>query len=161
MYGLTTKFREQPMPIRKPWRVACLNTCLPSLLNKTCDHSHIHAPCVGRETLFTQGYTPEICRIIHEAIQKDMRGFSVHLKSAVLSSTYTSAPAVSLELPSGASASSPLPLRESPKGAKQPNFVTVSYHNPVAVFRLTQKGTGTVCPRDCITPLTRLARRHA
>ena len=119
---------DSPMLIRKPWRVACLNTCLPRLL-KTCDHSHVHAPCVGRETLFTQGYTPEICRIIHEAIKQDMRGLSVHLRSA----RHTSAPAVSQELPSGASASQTSPLQEWPTGASQSTFVTVSYSLPVAV----------------------------
>ena len=72
MYGLTTRFAKVEMPIRKPWRVACLNTCLPEMLNMTCDGSHSHVPCEGRETLYTQGYTPAICGTIHHAIAEDI-----------------------------------------------------------------------------------------
>ena len=72
MYGLTTRFAQVKMPIRKPWKVACLNTCLPEMLNLTCDGSHDHSPCEGKETLYTQGYTPAICDTIHHAIGEDI-----------------------------------------------------------------------------------------
>ena len=72
MDGLTTRFAKVEMPIRKPWRVACLNTCLPEMLNLTCDGSHSHVHCEGRETLYSQGYTSAICNVIHLAIAEDI-----------------------------------------------------------------------------------------
>ena len=53
-----------------------MNTCLPKVLNKKCDGSHNHAPCVGRDTLFTQGYTPSICKVIHQAISRDIQSLA-------------------------------------------------------------------------------------
>ena len=65
MYGLTTRFQVgKQTPIRKPWMIACLNTCLPEFLNLTCDGSHSHAACQGQETLLTQGHTPSICKAV-------------------------------------------------------------------------------------------------
>ena len=74
MYGLTaTSGGMAGMPIHKPWRVACSpSSCLPELLNRRCDGSHEHTPCAGQNTLLTQGYTPEIAKIVHQAIVKDI-----------------------------------------------------------------------------------------
>ena len=74
MYGLVaTTGRDAGKPIQKPWRVACSpNSCLPDLLNKRCDGSHGHTPCQGRNTLMTQGYTPEIVGIVHQSIVRDI-----------------------------------------------------------------------------------------
>ena len=61
------------MPIQKPWRVACSQgSCLPDLLNRRCDGSHDHTPCQGQNTLLTQGYTPEIVKIVHQSIMQDI-----------------------------------------------------------------------------------------
>ena len=60
------------IPINKPWRVACSpNSSLPRLLNKKCDRSHDHTPCAGANTLGTQGYTDDVCKIVHQSIQYD------------------------------------------------------------------------------------------
>ena len=74
MYGLVAeKGPMQGAPINKPWRVACSpNSSLPKFLNKKCDRSHEHTPCAGRNTLGTQGYTDEICKIIHQSISHDI-----------------------------------------------------------------------------------------
>ena len=74
MYGLVAaKGRDAGMPIQKPWRVACSpNSCLPSLLCKRCDGSHDHTPCQGQNTLLTQGYTPEIVKVVHQSIVHDI-----------------------------------------------------------------------------------------
>ena len=42
------------------------------MLNKRCDGSHDHTPCAGQNTLLTQGYTPEIVKIVHQSIQRDI-----------------------------------------------------------------------------------------
>ena len=78
MYGLVAqKGRDAGTPIQKPWRVACSpNSCLPDLLNKRCDGSHAHTPCQGQNTLLTQGYTPEIARIVHESITQDIKALN-------------------------------------------------------------------------------------
>ena len=144
MYGLVTKFREKAMPIRKPWRIACMNTSLPQFLNKTCDHKHEHAPCAGRETLYTQGYTPDICKAIHEAIRHDLKTLS-----------------------KGAFASAPAHL-ESPKGQESPaglTFISVTHDincghlgsntdsvpgapAPVSLVIQSFEGTATAVPLD-------------
>ena len=82
MYGLVAvKGRDAGMPIQKPWRVACSpNSCLPSLLNRRCDGSHDHTPCQGQNTLLTQGYTPEIVKIVHQSINQDIA--AINKKSA-------------------------------------------------------------------------------
>ena len=41
MYGLTAMHGEKKgLPIKKPWRISCVNTCLPNFLNTLCDKSH-------------------------------------------------------------------------------------------------------------------------
>ena len=78
MYGLTaTSGGMAGMPIQKPWRVACSpRSCLPKLLNRRCDGSHKHTPCAGQNTLLTQGYIPEIAKIVHQAIVADIAAFN-------------------------------------------------------------------------------------
>ena len=58
------------------------------MLNLTCDGSHNHSPCEGKETLYTQGYTPAICDTIHHAIAEDisrLRNRPAALSAQVLS----------------------------------------------------------------------------
>ena len=75
MYSLVAqKGRDAGTPIQKSWRVACSpNSCLPSLLNNICDKSQCRTSCQGQNTLLTQGYTPEIARIVHESITQDIK----------------------------------------------------------------------------------------
>eukprot|EP00969_Alexandrium_andersonii_P134180 5935137-Alexandrium_andersonii.AAC.1 len=40
--------------IRKPWRIACLNSSLPRFLNRTCNSHRRHYPCEGRDAMLTQ-----------------------------------------------------------------------------------------------------------
>ena len=42
------------------------------MLNHRCDGSHEHTRCAGQNTLLTQGYTPEIARIVHTSIRRDI-----------------------------------------------------------------------------------------
>jgi len=74
MYGLVASCGPMTgMPIQKPWRVACSpGSSLPTLLNKRCDGSHDHTPCAGQNTLLTQGYTPEIAKLVHQSIVRDI-----------------------------------------------------------------------------------------
>ncbi len=74
MYGLVASAgRDKGMPILKPWRVACSpGSSLPNSLCKRCDGSHDHTRCAGQNTLLTQGYTPEIARIVHKSIRCDI-----------------------------------------------------------------------------------------
>ena len=71
MYGLRARHDKRNRLIKKPWRMACLNSCLPDLLNKRCDKQHEHYPCQGQDTVLTQSYTHEIRKIIHQARAKD------------------------------------------------------------------------------------------
>ena len=82
MYGLVAAHGPHAgMPIQKPWRVACSpNSSLPTLLCKRCDGSHDHTRCEGQNTLLTQGYTPEIAKIVHQSIIRDI---TMHNKSSV------------------------------------------------------------------------------
>ena len=41
-----------------------------------CDWAHNHVPCVGRDTLFTQGCTPSMCKVIHKAIRLDLQSLA-------------------------------------------------------------------------------------
>eukprot|EP00974_Lingulodinium_polyedra_P026029 2513501-Lingulodinium_polyedra.AAC.1 len=72
MYGLRPRSQKYCNTfIRKPWRIACLNSSLPDTLNKRCDGQHLHHPCEGQDTLLTQGYTDEICQVIRDSIRRD------------------------------------------------------------------------------------------
>ena len=74
MYGVVAKYGDKKgMPIRKPWRIMCKNSCLPTMLNKTCDGSHTHCPCQGGETKLTQAYSPAIAKVVHQALLRDYK----------------------------------------------------------------------------------------
>ncbi len=77
MYGLTASMggsstAEERQLVKKPWKVACLRSTLPNVLNKCCDKTHFHTPCAGRITRSTQSYTPLICDIVHDVCRSDM-----------------------------------------------------------------------------------------
>ena len=82
MYGLVAAHGPHTgMPIQKPWRVACSpNSSLPTLLCKRCDGSHDRTRREGQNTLLTQGYTPEIAKIVNHSIFQDIM---MHNKSNV------------------------------------------------------------------------------
>jgi hypothetical protein len=55
----------------------------------TCDGSHPHVPCNGPDAVYSQGYTPSICRAIMEAVQDGKTHSSpsiVHLLHVCISS---------------------------------------------------------------------------
>ena len=90
MYGITAQFGEQRgMPIKKPWRISCVNSCLPERLDKLCDRTHTHARCEGREVRPTQVYTPEIAKIVHMALSEGATR-KTSSKSAAAAPTTTS-----------------------------------------------------------------------
>ena len=65
MYGLIAKSKgDESLPIRKPWRIAYINSSIGLYLHKTCDGSRKHVPCSGSNALYSQGYTPLICKAI-------------------------------------------------------------------------------------------------
>ena len=65
MYGLVAEHGERKgHPIRKPWRIASVNSSLPKLLNLKCT-GHLHAACQGPDTVRTQNYTIDIAKVIH------------------------------------------------------------------------------------------------
>ena len=71
MYGLTSKFKDVGMPIKKPWRVVSWGVHFFDLHEK-CDGSHAHGQCAGRETRVTQMYTDQIVRSILRGITNQM-----------------------------------------------------------------------------------------
>ena len=69
MYGLKYSYTKEPMPIKKPWKIISWNIQFPEL-HQTCDHSHEHVECAGRETKLTQTYTPCIVAHIVKGVNK-------------------------------------------------------------------------------------------
>ena len=69
MYGLRSSYTKEPMPIKKPWKIISWNIHFPEL-HQTCDHSHEHVECAGRETKLTQTYTPCIVAHIVKGVNK-------------------------------------------------------------------------------------------
>ena len=57
--------------IRKPWRIACLNSSIPKHLNKQCDGDHQHHPCEGRETVTSYDLTSSVNQIICSSVARD------------------------------------------------------------------------------------------
>ena len=51
------------------------------MLNRRCDGSYDHTPCAGQNTLLTQGYTPEIVKIVHQSIMRDIATINKESKS--------------------------------------------------------------------------------
>ena len=73
MYGLVAESGpNKGKPINKPWRVACVNSSLPDVLNRKCSREHTHVPCAGSLTKGPEGYTKEIVSIVHESFRKDV-----------------------------------------------------------------------------------------
>ena len=70
MYGLRAR-KDPTKLIRKPWKLACLNTTLPGFLCRTCNGCHEHLPCESGEAIFTQGYTTRIVKAIRAARRRD------------------------------------------------------------------------------------------
>jgi hypothetical protein len=68
MFGLTSLAPDTlGQPIKKPWRIA---SDIPGFANlrRHCTHersSTSHACCAGSNTLLTQGYTDDLCTLIH------------------------------------------------------------------------------------------------
>ena len=66
------RFRSDAgMLIKKPWRVAYVNSTLGDRLNLKCDGTHVHTSCSGRNTSETERYAPEIARVVHECFASD------------------------------------------------------------------------------------------
>ena len=66
MYGLVSVKDSNKCPVRKPWRIASINSTIGKHLNRLCDWSHSHVPCSGPDAVFSQGYTSDICKAIHK-----------------------------------------------------------------------------------------------
>ena len=58
------------VPIKKPWSLACNVSMVRDALHKTCDGQHKHAPCAGRDTRETEGYTDLLADKVHEVFQQ-------------------------------------------------------------------------------------------
>ena len=79
MYGLTTQFGDQRVPIKKPWRIVSWGVKFS--LNKKCDRNHDHGKCEGRETRVTQTYTCQIVDIILKTVRRQM---TIRFKESLL-----------------------------------------------------------------------------
>ena len=58
------------MPISKPWRIAYINSTIPSHLHQMCDGSHPQLPCNGLDAIYSQGYTPAVCHAIMKSVKE-------------------------------------------------------------------------------------------
>ena len=84
MYGLVAKKKgDESLPIRKPWRLAYLNSSIASYLNKMCDGFHRHVPCSGSNVLYIQGYTPLIWKVVWKSLG-DSRGKRRYSESCMI-----------------------------------------------------------------------------
>ena len=73
MYGLVAESGPNVgEPVKKPWRVACVNSSLPDVLNRKCSREHAHAPFAGSLAKGAEGYTKEIAAIVHESFRRDV-----------------------------------------------------------------------------------------
>ena len=71
MYGLVASSgNEVGTPIRKPWRLAHRGLRFTPDL-KTCDHSHSHTPCQGKNTKDTESYTDRMVQTIMKQFCKN------------------------------------------------------------------------------------------
>ncbi len=55
--------------IKKPWRIACINSCLHTMLTAKCNRLHEHEHCRGKLAVGTQQYTHKICKIVHKCVR--------------------------------------------------------------------------------------------
>ena len=68
---LLAKFgANKGMSIKKPWSVAINVSSMRSALHRTCDKTHEHAPCAGKDTSMTEGYTDELVNTVHKALSQ-------------------------------------------------------------------------------------------
>ena len=75
MYGLVSRRGgSDGIPVRTPWRIAFINSTIGKHLHLLCDGSHPHVPCNGPDAIYSQGYTPTICR----AVTKSMQDGKIH-----------------------------------------------------------------------------------
>jgi hypothetical protein len=78
MYGLVSRSGSSSgTPILKPWRVDSDCEELLARLNRRCDGTHQHAPCAGRDTKASEGYTDSISREVHRAWQQHCANLSI------------------------------------------------------------------------------------
>ena len=83
MYGHVASYKgNESLPIRKPWRSAYLNSSIASYRNRLCDGSHRHMPCNGSNALYSQGYTPLICKTVWKSI-RDRKGKRERVKGVL------------------------------------------------------------------------------
>ena len=74
MYGLVASHgKDAGLPIKKPWRVAYLNSSLGEFLNLKCDGSHEHSLCSGKNTSDTERYTLLIAEAVHQCFGRDVK----------------------------------------------------------------------------------------
>ena len=77
-YGLVASHgKGAGLPIKKPLKVAYLNSSPGGFLHLKCDGSHEHSPCSGKNTSDntsdTERYTPVIAKAAHQRIGRDVR----------------------------------------------------------------------------------------
>ena len=84
MYGLVASHgKDAGLPIKKPWRVAYVNSSIGNFLHLKCDGSHEHSPCSGQNTSDTERYTPEIAKAVHLCFCRDTKtGSNRHIDNA-------------------------------------------------------------------------------
>ena len=72
MYGLVAHTGpKKGYPIKKPWRIVCNTDYFREVFGRRCNHSAgEHAPCEGRETRRTEGYTAEMAKLFHSRLQQ-------------------------------------------------------------------------------------------
>ena len=70
MYGLVSR-REgsDGLPVRKPWRIAFINSTTDKHLRVLWAGSHLHVPCSGHDAIYAQGYTLAICHAVMKSVQ--------------------------------------------------------------------------------------------
>ena len=74
MYDLVASHgNDAGLPIKKPWRVAYLNSSLVDFLNRKCDGSHDHSSCSGQNVSGTECYTPLIATAVHQCFRRDAK----------------------------------------------------------------------------------------
>ena len=79
MYGLVASHgKGAGLLIKKPWRVAYLNSSLGEFLHLKCDGSHEHSPCSGRNTSDTERYTPMVAEAVHQCFSRDVRQYCMN-----------------------------------------------------------------------------------
>ena len=72
MHGLVSRRGgSEGLPVRKPWRIALINSIVNNHLNLLCDGSHPHMPCNGTDAIISPCYTHAMCRAIMKSVKDD------------------------------------------------------------------------------------------